>query len=268
LKKLWKNHQKGRAAKILPKKQVVLKTLAALFLTATILVAGSFVSTARAERLESDSYIIQFGNFNVTSGAKDSASFNLTDTVGQVASGPYGAYGSSTYFIGAGFQYIYQIQDFRFMISKLAIDLGLLTPGSHNTDSHTLTITTRGAGGYTIYAYELHPLRQRLGSAEIPDTACDAGTCTISVAQVWQTQSVPGFGYNMSGQDIPADFLGSTYFRPFADFSINDPMQIVMSSPNIATSRQATVTYKAGISGSQAAGQYETGVVYIAVPGY
>jgi hypothetical protein len=221
-----------------------------------------------AERLESDSYIIQFGNFNVTAGQKDSASYTVTDTVGQIAAGPYGQYGSSTYFIGSGFQYIYQIQDFKFIISKLAIELGLLSPGGHNTDSHTLTISTRGAGGYTIYAYELHPLRQRQASAFIPDTSCDAGTCTSSLAGLWQNQSVAGFGYNMTGNDIPADFTNLNYFRPFADYSLNAPMQVVMSSTNVATNRQSTVTYKAGVDGDQEAGIYETGVVYIAVPGY
>lgn len=221
-----------------------------------------------AEELKSDSYIIQFGNFNTTSGEKSSASYNVTDTVGQTGSGPFGAYGSSGYFVGGGFQYIYQIDTFRFTISKIAIDLGTLTPGVHNTGSHTLTITTKGAGGYTIYAYELHPLRTLGGVDVIPDTTCDAGTCTDTTAQVWITPTIPGFGFNMTGDDIPADFVNSNYFRPFADISAADTMQVVMSSANIANQRQSTVTYKAGVSGSQAAGSYQTGVVYVAVPGY
>jgi hypothetical protein len=236
-----------------------------LALTALLLTSATPVL---AERLESDSYVIQFGNFNITAGEKESASYNVTDTVGQTGAGPFGSYGGSSYFVGSGFQYIYQIDDFSFQISQVAIDLGTLTPGTHNTASHNLTITTRGAGGYSVYAYELHPLRHSNGTTTISDTTCNAGTCTQTTAGVWTTQTVPGFGYNMTGNDVPAAFVDSTYFKQFADNSLAEAMQIVMSSSNIASNRTATVTYKAGVSGTQAAGNYQTGVAFVAVPGY
>ncbi len=226
------------------------------------------VSPALAERLESNSYVIQFGNFNMTAGEKSGPSYSLTDTVGQTGAGPFGQYGSSSYFVGSGFQYIYQIDTFSFRISRVAIDLGDLFPSDHSTGSHNLTITTRGAGGYSVYAYELHPLRHSDGTATIPDTTCDGGTCSQTTAAVWINQAIPGFGFNMTGDDIPADFTDSTYFRQFADNSTAEAMQKVMSSVNIASSRTATVTYKAGVSGSQASGNYQTGVAYVAVPGY
>lgn len=229
---------------------------------------GWLAASVSADNMYSDSFIIQFGNFNVTSGQKDSASYNLTDTVGQIADGPFGQYGSSSYFVGSGFQYIYQIDTFRFVISQTAIDLGVLTPGIFGDGSHTLTITTRGAGGYTIYAYELHPLRNTTSPDEIPDTTCDSGPCTISSAEPWVNPANDGFGFNMTGDDVPADFVNSTYFRPFANQEASAPMQVVMSSPNIANQRQSTVTYQAAVLGSQAAGNYETAVVYVAVPGY
>lgn len=221
-----------------------------------------------AERLESDSYVITFGNFNVSSGEKESTSYTVTDTVGQVGAGPYGEYGTSTYFLGSGFQYIYQIDTFRFQISKTLVALGEIPPLTHVTDSHTLTITTQGAGGYSVYAFEERPLRQVNGSEEIPNTTCNASSCTYSTAGVWDDQSVAGFGYNMSGNDIPAHFINSTYYKSFADKEAAEPMQIVMSSSTIASSRQSTVTYKAGIGSIQASGNYETAVVFVAVPGY
>lgn len=239
----------------------------------TLSVVGALLLASRAqpvlaERLESDSYVIQFGNFNVTSGEKSSASYSLTDTVGQVGAGPYGEYGTSSYFVGGGFQYIYQIDRFSFTISDLSIELGQLTPGSHSTDSNALTITTRGAGGYTVYAYERAPLTQVSGSETIPNTTCDSGTCSYTTAGVWSNQSIPGFGYNMSGHDVPAGFVDGTYFKAFADDAQSQPMQAVMSSANAANQRQATVTYKAGVSGSQASGNYETDIVFVAVPGF
>lgn len=225
------------------------------------------ISPAVAERLESNSYVIQFGNFNMTAGEKSSASYNITDTVGQTGAGPYGQYGVSGYFLGGGFQYIYQIDEFFFRISKLSIDFGTLTPGIHSTDSHTLTISTRNQG-YRVYAYEEHPLQHSSGNYQIPDTTCDAGSCSESTAAIWTNQNTAGFGFNMTGNDIPAGFVNSTYFRQFANRAASEPMQVVMSSNTISNNRQATVTYKAGISGSQAAGNYETSIVYVAVPEY
>ncbi len=221
-----------------------------------------------AQRLESDSFVIQFGNFNMTSGEKSSTTYDLTDTVGQSFAGPFGAYGSSNYFVGAGFQYIYQINPFRFTISDTTVDLGELTVGSHNTANNVLTITTGGASGYTVYAYELYPLRHQNGGADIPDTTCNAGTCDETTAQIWTTGTVPGFGFNATGATVPTDFVNSTYFRQFANREAAETMQVVMSSNNIGEADQATITYKAGISGTQAAGNYQTGVVYVAVPGY
>lgn len=226
------------------------------------------VSQVRAERLESDSYVIQFGNFNVTSGQKGSSSYNLTDTVGQTGAGAFGEYGTSGYFVGAGFQYIYQIKTFSFVISDVTMDLGELIDGAFGTDSHTMEITTRGAGGYTIYAYEEHPLRLIGSSNIINNTTCDAGTCTTSSASIWANPAVDGFGFNIQGDDIPSDFVNNTYFRPFANNEALEAMQPVMSSPNIAIQRTSTVTYQAAKAGDTAAGQFETAVVYVAVPGF
>lgn len=237
-----------------------------------ILIAGAClavtVSPSDAENLNSASYQIQFSNFNLTSGRKSGTNYAVTDTVGQTGAGPFGQYGSSGYFVGSGFQYIYQIDDFSFTISRVAVDLGTLTPGVLNTAAHNLQITSRGAGGYAVYAYEIHPLRHSNDSTTIPDTTCNSGSCSQTTAGIWTNVNIPGFGFNMSGHDIPADFVNSTYFRQFADQSLGETMQVVMSSANVGTNRTATVTYQAGVSGNQAAGNYQTGIVYVAVPGY
>lgn len=233
-----------------------------------IFLAGRSATPALADRLESNSYVIQFGNFNVGSGKGSGSNYGLSYTIGQTAPGPFGAYGSSNYFVGSGFQYIYQIQTFGFSIDNVAIDLGELTVGVHNSASNKLMITTRGAGGYTIYAYEQNPLTHSNDTDTIADTTCDAGTCTQAIAGVWTNQNIPGFGFNVVGDDAAADFLDSTYFRQFADDSVAEDMQVIMSNTNIVTNSQGTVTYKVGIDGNVAAGNYQTGVVYVAVPGY
>lgn len=237
--------------------------------TTVVLCSFPFLHThVLAENLQSNSYTIQFGNFNVTSGEKSSSSYNVTDTVGQTGAGPYGQYGVSSYFVGGGFQYIYQIDRFRFRVSKIGIDLGELTPGIHHTDAHDIAVTTGSAGGYIVYAYEAHPLKNQLSSDTIPDTTCNSGTCTHTTAGIWTTTTIPGFGFNMTGQDIATDFVNANYFRSFADNSLGEPMQSIMSSSNVGTNKTATVTYKAGVSGNQASGNYSTYIVFVAVPGY
>ena len=250
--------------------QKLSKTLILSILTIFISILSIYlVKPVLAERMESDSYIIQFGNFNMGSGEQNSTSYKLTDTMGQIAAGPYGEYGTSGYFVGGGFQYIYQIKNFSFSLSKTNIDLGLLTPNSHNTDSHTLTITTRGAG-YVIYAYEKGPLSLVTNnSITIPDTTCDDGSCDETQASIWTKSNIGGFGFNLSGDHVASDFVNGNYFRQFADRSQSETMQVIMSSSNIATNDQATATYQAGLTtGSQAAGNYATYVAYVAVPTY
>ena len=226
------------------------------------------LSQARAENMRSDSYYIQFGNFNITSGEKDSASYHLTDTVGGMAIGPYGQYGSSNYFIGSGFQYIYQVDYFTFNISKLLIDFGDLFYGSFNTDSHTISITTPGASGYKVYAFENQSLKLVDGDDEIRDTLCDASDCDETIAASWTDADNYGFGFNMSGDDVPSDFISSSYFRQFANNNLGESMQTVMESDNVAIDKTATVTYKASPRGDQSSGTYETSIVFVAVPGY
>ncbi len=255
---------------------------ATIFLTFfLLLIVGALLSppTSLAERLESATYVIQFGNFNMGAGKREGSLYNVSYTLGQTAAGPYGDYGAggSTYFVGAGFQYIYQIGDFAFSISDTDLELGYLVPGIHASAQNTLTISTRGAGGYTVYAYEQHRLAHHGGLDWIPDTECDSGTCAVNLAKPWINESVAGFGYNAQGNTVSDDFTAAgnldcssddECFRPFADASQGGTMQVVMNSDVIARNEQALITYKAGVDASQTSGRYQTGIIYIAVPGY
>lgn len=224
----------------------------------------------QAERLESNSYVIQFGNFNMGSGTgTGDTNYQMTYTLGQTAAGPYGNYSTTNYFLGSGFQYIYQIQEFAFTISDLDIDLGILSHGVLSQASHDLTVRTRGAGGYTIYTYELRPLTHHLGEITILDTTCDNNNCDQTQAAIWENEEIPGFGFNASGPHVSSDFVGHpNFFRQFANRAGGETMQTIASSAQIATDEVTTITYQASIAGDQAAGSYQTGVVFVAVPGY
>ncbi len=219
---------------------------------------------ANAETLVSPNYKVRLGNFNMASGLKSSASYSLTDTVGQIAAE---FFSSAGYHVKAGFQYIYTLYNFSFSISTLAIPLGSLTPNTFSTATNTLTVTAPGQG-YSVTAHEVGKLKKSGGSDTIPDTICDSGPCTETSATVWTTPTNNGFGYNVSGHDISSDFLSSSYFRPFPDVSLGESPATIMTTSAAGRNRVATVTYKVSPSASQAAGQYSTQIVYIATPVY
>lgn len=263
-------------------------------LTISFLSFGSLLAIAqlsapaliKADRLQSDNYVIQFGNFNMGSGQTEpepGQTYSVSYTLGQLAAGPYGAYQGDpsgvSYFIGSGFQYIYQIKYFTFTISETDIDLGILTPGIFSDANNQLAITTQGAGGYSVYAYALHPLLHHGGTHTIPDTTCDSGiTCLRSEAKEWTDPDQPGFGFNAQGETVMSDFTSDdpdcsdddVCFRPFADASSGHDMEKVMEldAGVRAADDTATITYRATIDAAQAAGDYNTGIVYVAVPGY
>ena len=248
-----------------------MKMFRLLFFSLSLTVFFTLAATTivRAENMESASYYLQFGNFNMGSGEFDPGSdYNLTYTMGGTAIGPYGEYGSTDYFLGSGFQYIYQIDQFTFSLSKLSIDFGELTADTFSTDSHTININTGSAGGYQVYVFENQPLTQiNLPTAIIQDTNCNTG-CSETVAGIWDNPINDGFGYHIFGDNTPTDFVNDTYFRRFADNSSGEDMETIMASDNIAMDEEATITYQAAMTGNQVAGNYQTSIVFVAVPGY
>jgi hypothetical protein len=221
---------------------------------------------AHAEMLNSNTYQIQMGNVDMSAGLPTSTNYKLGLTGGQIAPGQYGQTGNV---VRAGFWYLKTIIPFRFSISGLQIAFGTLTPNTPiQNKTSVLTVSSGGAGGYQVTALENDALKTGAGSASIVDTSCDNSGCDETNAGAWILNSSYGFGYNMSGNDIPATFTGSTYFRPFPSALALENPAIVMSSANVGRNRIATVTYKINVGGSQAAGDYENYIVYIATPTY
>ncbi|MCD6225690.1 hypothetical protein J7J95_01245 [bacterium] len=223
-----------------------------------------FFKIIQAVNMTSNSYKIQWGNINIGSGEQSSSSYQLSATLGQIAPGKFSSTG---YIVRAGFQYIHSVIPFSFTISDLSIDFGSLVAQTPKTATNTLTVSAGGAGGYQVLAYENHPLRSEQNE-DIPDTTCDSGTCSETTADVWTQNTTYGFGFNMSGDDVPSDFVDSTYFRQFANKENNESPQVVMSSNSVTSSATATVTYKVNISSSQAAGNYENAITFVAIPIY
>lgn len=239
------------------------KTITIIITVIAVILKAS--PAAAVERMESDSYKIRFPNLNMTSGSKSSENYNILDTVGQTAPGEYDSAGFK---VKAGFPYLKTIIPFSFTISDLSIDFGSLIPGSFTTQANTLNVSSGGAGGYSVTAAQNNPLTVQSGAATIPDTTCDSDGCSETTAGAWTNTAKYGFGYNMSGNDVPAAFVDSTYFKQFTDASQSETAQIVISSANVGRNRTATVTYKVNIAATQTAGDYENAITFIATPTY
>jgi hypothetical protein len=245
-----------------------------LFVIAVLLIVLLFPAVSLAQHFSSSSYIIDWGNFNITSGQKNSPNYSLTDTVGQNAPGPYTSNG---FILKSGFEYIYDtFNQFSFSIDNLSINLGSLTPLVASTATNIISITTPSGHGYQIMAQENHPLAQSLGIT-IPNTACNVGsTCTESVSNVWNSATAYGFGFNAIGINSSGTVTGigtsgyfpdNTYYRPFAPVPPKTS-QIIMSETIPAKNRYARVSYRAFISTLQASGSYQNSIIFTAVPKY
>ncbi|MDO9027651.1 MAG: hypothetical protein Q7U68_02165 [Candidatus Roizmanbacteria bacterium] len=235
-------------------------------LTLTIIMFILIVPIVRAIPMDSSRFKIESANVEVAGGNKSSSSYKLADTVGQLAAGQYSSDG---YIVKAGFQYLHSIIPFRFSISNINIGFGILIPSTPKTATTNLTVYFGGAGQYQVTAIEEGRLKTLSGNA-IPDTICNGGgdTCSESLAKVWSSTSAYGFGYSMSGHDIPADFIDSTYYRSFPDRTAAESPATVMTSVNVGKNRQSTVTFKTNISSIQPAGSYQTVINFVATPSY
>lgn len=255
------------------KNNVLFLNLGSCILILCLFFFGLIQKKINAQSFDSNSFHIEFGNFNMTSGKKNSPSYTLTDTVGQNAPGRFTNTG---YVVKAGFQYIYDtLEKFSFSISDLDLPFGSITPNVGSTQTNIITITTPSGHGYEILAIANHPLLSN--NYTIPDTTCNSNDCTKNTSAPWTLTTAHGFGFNAIGINSSGTvtnigtsnyFIDSTYYRPFADLSKNDLPQVFMSEDTRVKEHSAKITYKVNISQNQASGTYSNLINLIAIPKY
>lgn len=247
---------------------------------------------AAAVNMDSPEHRIQFGTINIGGKKMEDLvdnTYNLSTSLGQAAAGQFNSNG---YIVKAGFQYIYSKIPFTFSVSSIKAELGTLLPSTPSTASIDVTVSYGAAGQYVVTAAEEGALRN-FENIPIANTQCDGGanTCYITSAKPWTSVSAYGFGYNMSGEDIPGDFVNNTYYRPFADLTVPEDPATVMQSFNVTQNltptpnptytpapvltgtprditHQATMTFKANISPLQSMGSYNTVIHFVATPSF
>lgn len=231
--------------------------------------ALGFINLAIATNLKSESYQIDMGHVNMGAGSPSSSSYNLGITMGQIAPGTYENTG---YIVRAGFQYIHTLIPFTFSLSPMSLDFGSLVPDVlTNEQKLTLTVNSGSAGGYQVTVQENDPLTAESGST-IPDTTCDpTDTCTHIDSGTWTLTSTYGFGYNMTGTDVPSEFSGNKY-KNFPDTPGDSPQKIMGKTPaeghQAGRNKTATMSARINISTTQEAGVYRNILTFIATPSF
>lgn len=214
-------------------------------------------------------YIVHMGNLNSIAGNTSGPSNKLSFTSGETGSGLYSLNGVN-YKVRAGFQYV-RPNAFVFKIVNPAVNFGTINATIPVNRTSNLIVTNESAYGYVVTAMESKPMQVGGTGATIPDTACDSGPCTTTLAAPWvlnidQSSTTYGFGYNCSnvvGAECPADFINSTYFRPFA---ASPSAATVMSNANVGRNQTVQITYRVNVSQTQPSGLYTNTITYIATP--
>ena len=147
-----------------------------------------------------------------------------------------------------------------------AVPFGSVTSSAFRNAAHILSVSTNALGGYAVTASESAALTMLDTPANtIPDTTCGSA-CTVTAIGLWTSTAYKGFGYalaNKTGSPVAAANLynnGGAYMaRPFGRTA-----ESIMDNTAVVDLDQAYVCYRAIVSGSQAAGDYENYVTYIA----
>jgi len=112
------------------------------------------------------------------------------------------------------------------------------------------------------------------GSSTIPDTTCDAGTCTQSAAAAWTNPAKNGLGFTCFNQDgnhdcnaVYTNGTSGKNFTRFANLALGETPQSIMSSSTPATVT-ARIKHRLSVGAAQAAGVYTTIITYTLTPTY
>lgn len=130
-----------------------------------------------------------------------------------------------------------------------------MSPTSPQLRKATLEITTDEDQLTQLLLYTDGPLDNASGSASIPPTTCDNGTCTLMHADSWTNTLTYGLGYN----DDPKNL---TYFSQLPTL----PQAYKQLDQIQNMTKIFNFTYKINISASQANDTYSNNVTYLLLP--
>jgi len=145
------------------------------------------------------------------------------------------------------------------------VPLGSLSISSFTDAVQQLTVSTNAQNGYVVTAVEDDQLSiDGEGSIEIPDLS---GGATDSSTD-WTSTSTKGFGYSLENVDAASvafqynDSGGTFQARQFPATADSESPVTIFSSTTVADNQDVYVCYRAVISATQQAGNYENAITY------
>lgn len=213
-------------------------------------------------RIDSTNYTIWADVFSAGGDeGSSSTNYKLSDTIGEgtILSATTT---SSGYGIKAGFRELYADHYITFSVSASSLSLGTLLNTTVKTGSHTMTVETNAAVGFTI---------------AVSGGTLTSGSNTITAIGATAAASSPGteqFGINLVANTAPSVGAGPSGTSPIG--SVVDPYGTTntfayVSGSTVASSTQDinetvfTVSYIANISSATEIGGYSTTLTYSAV---
>lgn len=120
---------------------------------------------------------------------------------------------------------------------------------------------------YVVFASQDHELAYN--NRGIPNTTCDNGSCSETLASLWKNNLTYGIGFRCDSiKEVicPEDFQPQ-YYRPFANRAQGQEAQIIMKGSKTKKT-EGKISYKLITSGTQQQGAYRNTIQYIAVPDF
>lgn len=176
-----------------------------------------------------------------------------------------GLFTGTNYKIQMGFENVDSESPLKFSVSENLIDYGQISATDPVSRTNIISIFAPSSRGHTLQALQDHSLKHNSSTTFIPDTTCDSGACTESVAQAWTGTLTYGFGYRCDPLSTTnycvSGFSDTDFFKPFS----SETPQVVAQS---ASQLKIQITYKINISGTQAPEFYSNKITFIAVPNF
>lgn len=152
-------------------------------------------------------------------------------------------------------------QGFTLTIPALSINFG--KPETTTPIVRTSSLMIDSSTPYIILGSQDHPLTA--GMLILPNTTCDNGSCSESIASLWESNLTYGVGFHCDGKNICPNDFQKNYFRPFSDRSQGYRPQIVMTGKK-GKNQKGTITYRIVTSATQQEANYQNTIQYIAMP--
>lgn len=241
------------------------------YLCALIVLIGIDAIMARpaaALTMDNGNYQVQMDDYDMTTGTTSDSGQKPADNTAQTVEGEYTG---TNYKVKAGFDYNYPFTAYSFTLSQTMVDFGILSATNPVIRDLQLTVDNPPPHGYQVLAAEDHVLLSNTGNYPIPDTSCDNGSCSDSVAAPWSSTLTYGFGYrceDKAGSACDPSFANQDYYKEFPDLSKKEAAGVIMQGKEASKTATSQITYKVNISGTQQPGKYSNHISYIAAPGY